>query len=626
MVIVTILFFVIQVSYSQDQVLADSALKVLNSGISISDKEKLKLYRTISGNSTSPGQVISYSGKLIESAWELDRLNLVFQGYRNLGYAYTRSGDLDKAIETYYQLMRIADSVGNDLIAGEAMSNMATTYKSNKDYTKARLLEFEAIQYFKAAGDSLRMAAQYLNLGNTYYYLDRFDSAMLMLSAAMAHSDNKYLIPYTNGTAALVLAKLGENDTAEYLLNRALKSWEDTRDHYAMADTKVQFGGICFEQGRTREAIDYLLDGYRIARENGLKEQIQDGARILSEIYMRQEDYPTALQYQTEYYTYRDSLINAESIKKMADQRIDYEVGLKQAEVDLLEARQENQRIILMGLAIFLFVVVVVLIIIYRFYTTKNRLSKELATQKDQLERLNHTKDKFFSIISHDLRSPVSAFLGVSRMIRMLVKSNKTKELMEMTDDIDESVQRLSSLLDNLLNWAVQQQGHFPNVPEKVNVKELLDNMMVSFSYMAKGKHLSLSNSIDEPVYLWADKNSTATIFRNLINNALKFTGDGGSIEISSIIREGMAHISISDTGVGIPQEKLEALFQLQAKKSTYGTKGEKGLGLGLQLVNEFIIMNNGRIAIDSEEGKGTTFTVSLPLFSKEFATVPAEA
>ncbi|MEQ9021140.1 MAG: ATP-binding protein, partial [Pseudomonadales bacterium] len=119
-------------------------------------------------------------------------------------------------------------------------------------------------------------------------------------------------------------------------------------------------------------------------------------------------------------------------------------------------------------------------------------------------------------------------------------------------------------------------------------------------------------------IVVWADKNTTMTILRNLVNNALKFTPEGGQVTISASRYEQMVKIRVSDTGVGIPKEKMDSLFKLQDKKSTYGTSGEKGLGLGLQLVYEFIEMNGGHIEVESEIDKGTSFIVSLPLYGEK--------
>jgi two-component system NtrC family sensor kinase len=136
------------------------------------------------------------------------------------------------------------------------------------------------------------------------------------------------------------------------------------------------------------------------------------------------------------------------------------------------------------------------------------------------------------------------------------------------------------------------------------------------FSNSAKAKKIEITTSIPDNLELWVDKNTSMTILRNLVNNALKFTSEGGQVSILAEAESAtMAKITIKDTGVGIPPEKLNALFKMDGYKASYGTGGERGLGLGLQLVYEFVEMNNGTVEVESEEGKGTSFIVHLPLY-----------
>ncbi|MCR9254420.1 MAG: HAMP domain-containing histidine kinase, partial [bacterium] len=332
---------------------------------------------------------------------------------------------------------------------------------------------------------------------------------------------------------------------------------------------------------------------------------------------------------QSQYIAYRDTINNEETIRKMADLRTEYEVGQKQAEVDLANAEKEAQAkqalIVGGGLSVVLFLIGIIAFIQYRNNQQKKATNQilrhqkgELETQKTQLEALNSTKDRFFSIISHDLRGPVNAFFGVSKLIKMYVSKGKVNEITEIAEDIDESVSKLSGLLDNLLDWAVQQQGQFPNVPEKVNFNEMTNDLIQVFDTMAKSKNIELINDLPDKVELFVDKNSTMTIFRNLLNNALKFTEEGGSVTFHGELDKETAILKVTDTGVGIPADKLKKLFTLNEKKSTWGTAGEKGLGLGLQLAYEFAEMNKGAIEVESEEGVGTSFIVKLPVFETE--------
>lgn len=311
-----------------------------------------------------------------------------------------------------------------------------------------------------------------------------------------------------------------------------------------------------------------------------------------------------------------------ESVQRMSDLRTEFEVGQKQAEVDLLTAEKKIQQFMLFAAIGFSFILIILASIIYKYYQNKTKVARILEAQKLELERLNSTKDKFFSIISHDLRGPVASFFGISRLIKFLVESKETNQLIDVADDIDRSVERLSNLLDNLLNWAMQQQGQVPNVPEKLEFKYLAMDLSATFKTMADSKKIHLKVEVGDNAQIWADRNMTMTIFRNLINNALKFTPEGGSVTLFASEKDGKVLVGVKDTGVGIPKEKLETLFTLGEKKSTYGTSGEKGLGLGLQLVNEFIGLNNGTLQVESEPGKGTTFWIALPAFASEHVPV----
>jgi signal transduction histidine kinase len=238
---------------------------------------------------------------------------------------------------------------------------------------------------------------------------------------------------------------------------------------------------------------------------------------------------------------------------------------------------------------------------------TLKLLLKEIESQKK-------LKDKFFAIISHDLRGPVSAFRGINYVLEKYMKSQKYDELENLIKEIDKSASNLSVLLDNLLNWASQEMGQISYNPEHISVKEMLDEIFNTYEAMAQAKNIKLDSKIEENAQIWADRNSAYTIFRNLVSNALKFTIEGGKVSVNQMKEsKDKTTLVIDDNGVGIPKDKLNNIFKVFANKSTFGTKGEKGVGLGLQLVYEFTKLNKGSISVESEENKGSTFSVTLP-------------
>ena len=232
----------------------------------------------------------------------------------------------------------------------------------------------------------------------------------------------------------------------------------------------------------------------------------------------------------------------------------------------------------------------------------------------DEIKAQKRLKDRFFAIISHDLRGPVNSFQGLSQIISLYIKQAKYEELVKMLDEVDQATDQLSKLLDNLLNWASSELSQIPYNPEIIPVKTMVEELQAVFRQIAKSKNIELAADIDQQTSVWADLNSTVTIFRNLIHNALKFTPEGGTITLTAQNTGDQVNISVSDTGIGMNNEKVKTLFDISNKaSSTYGTSGEKGIGLGLQLVNEFAKLNKGSVQVTSKEGSGSIFNVTLP-------------
>lgn len=208
-----------------------------------------------------------------------------------------------------------------------------------------------------------------------------------------------------------------------------------------------------------------------------------------------------------------------------------------------------------------------------------------------------------------------------SSLIKHYIGTNGLKQLDEVSEYIDKLASQHSSLLDNLLSWSVIQQGEFPYTPEKLFLNPLLDENKAIFQTMAHAKNIHLETFIDEEIYLWADSNCVLTILRNLTSNALKFTPEGGTVTVSAEQRYGFAEIQVADTGIGMPADRLETLFTLREEKRTWGTSGEKGLGIGLRLAYDFAEMNKGSIGVSSREGHGTTFVIRIPLYTTKSLT-----
>jgi len=247
------------------------------------------------------------------------------------------------------------------------------------------------------------------------------------------------------------------------------------------------------------------------------------------------------------------------------------------------------------------------------------RQSEEMADQAQsltitntELERLNKTKDKFFSIIAHDLRNPFNAIMGFSDLLCHDFNEMDDKQKLGLLELINLSSESSYNLLDNLLQWARTQTDKIKFSPEEFELSEVVKQVSDLHGIIAEKKLVSIRNTIPVSTRVFADRNMIHTVVRNLISNAIKFSHKGGNVLVSAYENGGMTEIVIRDEGIGMSRENLSKLFRIDTYYSTSGTSGESGTGLGLIICKEFVEKNNGRIRATSKEGDGTAISFTL--------------
>ena len=237
----------------------------------------------------------------------------------------------------------------------------------------------------------------------------------------------------------------------------------------------------------------------------------------------------------------------------------------------------------------------------------------QVVKTKEELEVLNEEKSKLFSIIAHDLRSPLSSLLTLGEMIDLMGDTMSQEDLLEYITGMSSNIKTIHSLLENLLEWARIQMDQVAFEPCILDLHELAARTVELLSPVGAQKAVSIQNNTPSQIQGYGDLNMVDTIIRNLANNAVKFTPEGGTVTISAQSDEGMVTIGITDTGVGIPSSRLETLFVLDKGSTTTGTKGEKGSGLGLILCRDMVVKNGGKIWAESDIEIGSTFFFTLP-------------
>ncbi len=244
----------------------------------------------------------------------------------------------------------------------------------------------------------------------------------------------------------------------------------------------------------------------------------------------------------------------------------------------------------------------------------RKRAEEGLRVSEARLRELNATKDKFFSIIAHDLKNPFNNILGLSQILKDQSGKLDKGTMEKYVDTINSSALMTYELLENLLKWAISQQGNNAFDPKLIDLTHLVQSILLHFKVDADKKNLDLSATIDEGLMIMADENMISTCLRNLISNAIKFTPRNGTIKVNADVRDGQARISVSDTGMGMTDEETGKLFKIETNYTRLGTDKEKGTGLGLILCKEFVEKLGGQIGVESQPGKGSTFNISIPV------------
>lgn len=253
------------------------------------------------------------------------------------------------------------------------------------------------------------------------------------------------------------------------------------------------------------------------------------------------------------------------------------------------------------------------IISVTRDISDRKEIERDLQAKNEALQQANAEKDKFYSIIAHDLKSPFNAIIGMSHILREQVRGRENADLDEYADIILQSSQRAMDLLENLTQWSRAHTGRMPFIPERFDFNELIDELVLFYTDIAGQKSIALEQDISPGLTAHADRSMIGTVLRNLVSNAIKFTHPGGRVTIRAHAGGDGLRVSVEDTGVGISEELQTRLFRLDGNLSTAGTRNESGTGLGLILCKEFIELHDGVLHVQSRPGHGSTFSFTLP-------------
>ncbi|MEP4598787.1 MAG: tetratricopeptide repeat protein, partial [Cyclobacteriaceae bacterium] len=402
-------------SVAQDQAIADSLISVLESRETKDDTTHLRLLVWITQNQNDPKLKLEYAERLMELARDLENLEYLHHAYLHQGQSYRLMGDFDIAIYALFKALDYAERC--DFQKGVAGANTALgdVYSIIGDNANAVNFYNKSIGYLRS-NDSTLLANTLLNLGDEYYMAKMYDLALNCFEESrsiyeMLGSDRAGL-GYNLGNIGLVYAELDQLALAEENVRSSIKILAELDDHYGRAIFLTYLSEIYQRKGLLEEARNLADSSMAISKRYGLKTEIRDNSLRLADIYAMNADFETAYKFHQQYVKLKDSIANNDIFTRIENLKSAFDLAKKQSEVDLLKVEKQNQQIVITAIVIVSLVLTVLAIVVFSYYRSKARINRILEDQKSVLESLNRTKDKYFSIISHDLRGSVSSFFG----------------------------------------------------------------------------------------------------------------------------------------------------------------------------------------------------------------------
>ncbi len=508
------------------------------------------------------------------------------QSLNGIGLTLNYMQKTNEALEVFDTLLTIALRSNDSSFIANTYNNRGLVLVEMGAFYTALVNFNRALDFYKNLGDKKRMAVCYMNLG------------------------------YVQG-------RLGDFDSIPVYYNKSLDMLRQIKDEKGIVKVQIDLAQYYFMVDRLRTSKEYLDSAFTLARKHGFKEFMININYYYSEIFAKSGDFKNAYLYQQEYVSKRDSLYRAGN-EKITSLRVEYETEKRDRINRLLKQDNKIKELMInrkQNLQFFLIILILLLIgiafLIYSRYRLKIRISKQLQQQKHQLEVANATKDRFFSIIAHDLKNPISAARSFAEMLSARYHNLSDEKRISMTQNIKKSTDLTYSLLENLLNWAMSQTGRLKYNPCEINLKAMVEETSQVLMMQAGNKNVSVEIDIPDDIIVLADRDLLLAVIRNLVSNAIKFSEAGGKVQIKAIRKSNQVIVSVKDDGIGISAEDQKKLFRIDCNTSSIGRSKEKGTGLGLILCKDFVEKNGGKIWLESSAGKGSIFNFTLNLADK---------
>jgi signal transduction histidine kinase len=674
--IVNITFFIFSSSLLFSQTNIDS-LKGSLPKVKGNERIKLLVDIGFSLQSENPKEAIKYLDEAIDLAKGTNQSWSLADAYFNKGVALWHLGDITESDHQYELAIPIYEELNDSLSLIKVFNSQAINQNLKGNVEQTFKIFFQSLDYARKVGDRTTIVNSLVNIGITYdnngdfnnglkYYFealklaeenDKATTALLQSYIAEIYltlKDNAKAEEYlkkavensliSNDTKSLIWAysSLGKLEMEKRNFIQAEKYFKESLSLAEKTDFKLEIIHSLTDLGkyyltikRLLEAEEYLKQALVFAKELNSLSDLNVIYGALANLYFDKKNFKEAFEYHKIYKTLSDSLFALSNNQQITELKTKYELKRIENESEQLKHENELQRKIIVSqrtiaLIISLFAIASIIFIWVllrsrnKILKTKNELflkheevdiqRKEISQKNDELANLNATKDKYFSIIAHDLRNPIAAFVNISDLLEQDFDRLTDLEKKEIIAQMNISSKNLIMLLENLLTWARISNNKIRLYPEELILSDVIESAITPYLQAAQNKKINIVTAFSNHFIITSDKFMIQTIVGNLVNNAIKFSNSLSEIVVSLKENKDSYILSVKDQGIGIEESQLRNIFLLGETQSGRGTMGESGTGLGLVLVKDLVELLKWKIEVKSKINSGTEFLITIPI------------
>lgn len=553
--------------------------------------------------------------------------------YNVLGNSLIEIDNYKLSLSSYFSSLNIRNRLGDSLLISASLNNIGSVYFQMADYSNALNYYNQSLVLKENANNSIGVAIMLNNIANVHHKLNDGAQALASYKKALgiveAEKNVTWKSTLLENIGQLYLDR-GEIAKSMVYYHRALLESEKRDDRIAISSVKTSMAIAYLKNEEYGVALGLFEEALKIAKEIGVLRIEQECYYYMADLYEKKNNYENSIVYFKKYDKIREKIDKENNGREIAEIQAKFQLEKIDAENEILKQRntiqkleidkQKTRNTLLFSLGVLILSLVIYSMYISRFRKRHNKILTEknriISDKNYSLTSLNATKDKFLSIVAHDLKNPFNAVLGFTDLLIDRYTELDDSMRQEYIEIIHKSAHHGSLLLDTLLTWSRSQMGVMKYNPIPFNVSQIIAEEVEGLEEKALGKSIALVFRENDAHLVYADADMVRTIVRNLGNNSIKFTKEKGQITFSIKVENGKAIVSVEDNGIGISDKDKAKLFNLDSNYSKPGTSNEKGTGLGLILCKDFAEKNGGEIGVESQEDVGSKFWFTLALYS----------